>query len=312
MHNDEPLFIEIRPPSKAPPKPDRIEVLTSTVDPKSCGPLLKDLSKLAIKDEALSHLKRVKRQQQLKGSPPKKKAKVDLEVLLGRHENEFSSLVENYNLQVQRKLVPGRPAESTQELEDFNAIWPTIFFHKNTEEHKEKELALSETEITQMVRGMELAVADGAVIINPESDSVMSRSQNEWLLQSQASNNPLCTPVLSAIQGVSRMERKAAMGHGMGSDDFRNGQYLCTGYDIYLRKEPDVFEAMALVHSRMRRVVFGVPNAEDGGVRGTGEASAVHCLPATNHRFRAFVCSPECIRNIVNQQSNEELKVDKG
>ena len=203
MHNDEPLFIEIRPPSKAPPKPDRIEVLTSTVDPKSCGPLLKDLSKLAIKDEALSHLKRVKRQQQLKGSPPKKKAKVDLEVLLGRHENEFSSLVENYNLQVQRKLVPGRPAESTQELEDFNAIWPTIFFHKNTEEHKEKELALSETEITQMVRGMELAVADGAVIINPESDSVVSRSQNEWLLQSQASNNPLCTPVLSAIHATN-------------------------------------------------------------------------------------------------------------
>jgi len=32
-----------------------------------------------------------------------------------------------------------------------------------------------------------------------------------------------------AIQGVSRRERTQAMGHGMDSDLFRNGQYLCTG-----------------------------------------------------------------------------------
>jgi Cytosine/adenosine deaminases len=61
-------------------------------------------------------------------------------------------------------------------------------------------------------------------------------------------------------------------------------------YDVYLTKEPSVFESMALVHSRVRQVVFGIENKEDGGLGGTGDMTAVHCLPGTNHRYRAFKC----------------------
>jgi tRNA-specific adenosine deaminase 3 len=298
--NDEALFIEIHPPTTVSTKPDRIEVATTTVDPKLCGPLLKELSKVAAgkKDEALAHLKRVKRKQyadQSDDGPPKKKAKIDLQVLLGRDEKEVARLVETYNLEPQRTLVPGRPAESKQELEGFNQIWPTIYFHKNTQEHRAQELMLSEDELNAMVRGMEHAVEDGAaVIVNPAADGVVvSKSQDELVHQGEASRvNPLCSPVLLAIQGVSRAERMAALCHGMDSDTFRTGQYLCTGFDIYLKREPDVFESMALVHSRIRRVVFGAPNAETGGIGGTGEASDVHSLPGTNHRYRAFVCAP--------------------
>jgi hypothetical protein len=39
-----------------------------------------------------------------------------------------------------------------------------------------------------------------------------------------ADDDPLCTPVLLAIQGVSRRERLAAAGCGMGSEEFRAGQ----------------------------------------------------------------------------------------
>ena len=74
----------------------------------------------------------------------------------------------------------------------------------------------------------------------------------------------------------------------MDSDSFKNGQYLCTGYDVYLSKEPGVFESMALVHSRVRRVIFCMSNKDDGGLGGTGSAASVHELPGTNHRFRAF------------------------
>lgn len=299
MADDEALFIEIRPPTTVSLKPDRIEVVVASVDPKLCGPLLKELSTYS-KDEALAHLKRVKRRrqdpsQEGSSSPPKKKAKVDLEILLGRNEDEFAGLVKTHNLEPQRKLVPGRKAESKQELEDFNAIWPTIYFHKKTEEHKEQELKLSGEEIKIMVYGMEQATEDdgGAVIVNPKSGRVVSRSQDELVHQTEASRaNPLCSAALLAVQGVSRLEREAALGHGMSSEAFQTGQYLCTGYDIYLKREPDVFEAMALVHSRMRRVVFGSLNAETGGIGGTGESSDVHCLPGTNHRYRAFVCAP--------------------
>jgi tRNA(Arg) A34 adenosine deaminase TadA len=48
---------------------------------------------------------------------------------------------------------------------------------------------------------------------------------------------------------------------------------------------------MALVHSRIRRVVFGVPNTLDGGLGGTGMEMAVQSLP-TNHHYRTFCCAP--------------------
>lgn len=73
---------------------------------------------------------------------------------------------------------------------------------------------------------------------------------------------------------------------------------MASRYDVYLTKEPDVYEAMALVHSRVRRVVFGVPDTNMGGLGGAagrnasggGNASVpgIHYLPGTNHHYRAF------------------------
>lgn len=67
---------------------------------------------------------------------------------------------------------------------------------------------------------------------------------------------------------------------------------LLQRYDLYTTIEPGVFEAMALVHSRIRRVVFGISNCVDGGLGGTGMETAVHALP-TNHHYRVFCCAPD-------------------
>lgn len=59
-------------------------------------------------------------------------------------------------------------------------------------------------------------------------------------------------------------------------------------YDVYLTKEPSVYEAMALVHSRVRRVVFGIKDSGMGGLGGSSRSTGIHCLPGTNHHYRAF------------------------
>lgn len=60
-------------------------------------------------------------------------------------------------------------------------------------------------------------------------------------------------------------------------------------YDVYLTKEPNVYEAMALVHSRVQRVVFGVQDEEMGGLGGAVNSNTgIHSLPGTNHHYRAF------------------------
>ena len=175
----------------------------------------------------------------------------------------------------------------------------------------------------------ELSIS-GAVVINPQTGFVVSRASQERKLQgvnpdsditAHAENqtwesfpdyqNPLSTAPLLAIQGVSRIERQVALSTGMESNEFRGGQYLCTGYDVYLTKEPNVFEAMSLVHSRVRRVVFGIPDEGMGGLGGaksSSQDSGIHSLPGTNHHYRAFrlnlnACTDGCSFDDVTRKS---------
>jgi predicted RNA-binding Zn-ribbon protein involved in translation (DUF1610 family) len=180
-----------------------------------------------------------------------------LEVLMGlaEHEHRWSFLEKKYSLQLEKRWLPGRPAESQQEREEFNKEWPTIYFHKQSVEHQQHELELSLTEIKAMQEGMQHAIEDatrarefcqsqentvatrvsGAVIMCPTSGRVVTRANEERKMQQSDAGvpdvrNPLCTSTLLAIQGVSRKERAAAVGHGMDSVAFQKGQYLCTGY----------------------------------------------------------------------------------
>jgi hypothetical protein len=291
LANNSKCFIEIRPlPSKA-KVPDRIEVYISRVQPQQCSALLKDLQQhFGSKEDVLSHLKHVRRSCTVPPAddgtppPPVKKSNtgnnnspaVVLEVLLGlviEHEHRWSFLEKKYSLHLEKRWLPGRPAESEEEREEFNKEWPTIYFHKKSLQHQQQELELTDAEIAAMREGMQHAIDDairarescrpsssvssirrvsGAVIACPTSGCVVARANDERRMQQQSNtagmpnvrnnnNNPLCTSTLLAIQGVSRKERASAVGHGMNSDAFQKGQYLCTGYVSFFNALCDSF-----------------------------------------------------------------------
>ena len=87
--------------------------------------------------------------------------------------------------------------------------------------------------------------------------------------------------------GAKRAREKQEKGLGEKLTALHGRPYLCTGYDAYCAREPCVMCAMALVHSRVRRVVYGVPNAKAGALGG-GPAAPLHGQRTLNHHYDVF------------------------
>lgn len=61
--------------------------------------------------------------------------------------------------------------------------------------------------------------------------------------------------------------------------------YICTGFDVYLSHEPCMMCAMALLHSRVRRIFYVCPRLQFGAL---GSLTKLHTLPGINHRYEVF------------------------
>ncbi|HEX7086390.1 MAG TPA: tRNA adenosine(34) deaminase TadA [Vicinamibacterales bacterium] len=71
------------------------------------------------------------------------------------------------------------------------------------------------------------------------------------------------------------------------------GNYRLTGAELYVTVEPCLMCVGALVHARVRRVVFGAREPKTGALVSTVEALSI---PTLNHRFAVTegVLEPEC------------------
>ncbi|XP_053962058.1 probable inactive tRNA-specific adenosine deaminase-like protein 3 [Anastrepha ludens] len=68
------------------------------------------------------------------------------------------------------------------------------------------------------------------------------------------------------------------------------GPYLCTGYEMFLSQEPCLMCAMALVHSRVRRVYFQ-KRSKNGALV---SRLKLHSVKELNHHYEVFECKEIC------------------
>lgn len=73
------------------------------------------------------------------------------------------------------------------------------------------------------------------------------------------------------------------------------GPYLCTGYWIFMLKEPCALCAMALLHSRVTRIFYGVQSENSGFL---GSKAILHSVPVLNHRYQVWrgILERECYK----------------
>ncbi|XP_069914634.1 probable inactive tRNA-specific adenosine deaminase-like protein 3 [Oryctolagus cuniculus] len=219
--------------------------------------------------------------------------------------------------------VPARPPLTRGQFEEARAHWPTSF-HEDKQVtsalagqlFSARERAAMQSHMERAVRAARQAAARGlravgAVVVDPASGRVLATGHD-----CRCPASPLLHAVMVCVDLV-------AQGQGRGTYDFaahpacsfaaaaapvgvRAGTvrkldadedglpYVCTGYDLYVTREPCAMCAMALVHSRIQRVFYGAPSP-DGAL---GTRFRVHARPDLNHRFQVFrgVLEDQCRR----------------
>eukprot|EP01084_Bolivina_argentea_P138103 243215_1 len=283
-----------------PESDDEAEILTVTVlgamvKKKLASQVMIYLSDvLPLERCGLGHLKRVR--QTVMGS------KDELDVLIGPiHDVKAMmnaarvDLMERFELVPFSCAVPAKNPRSTKRGRMAGKLWPVALGRAMSADAHRASLTITDEDESCMLRLLNDAVVDGcgmsmsgtmyccsgAIIVDPTEKSaneIVASASEERKKHGTASffpNNPLLHPVMLCIEGIARKQRE--------SQQQPPTQYLCTGFDAYVTHEPCVMCSMALVHSRVRRVVYG-KQQESGGL---GSATALNALPL-NHHFRVF------------------------
>ncbi|SOV16184.1 cytidine deaminase, putative [Plasmodium gaboni] len=73
--------------------------------------------------------------------------------------------------------------------------------------------------------------------------------------------------------------------HNILLDNISNDQYLCTNFYAFLSHEPCYMCAMALLHSRIKCVIFDKQNINNGALM---SQEKLHCIKSLNHHFKVF------------------------
>ncbi|KAM3821250.1 putative inactive tRNA-specific adenosine deaminase-like protein 3 [Vipera latastei] len=212
--------------------------------------------------------------------------------------------------------VPACAPLTRPQYEEAVSHWPVSFHENKRISQALKGCLFSPLERNRMQSYMELAIQAaqqgarqgmepiGAAVVDPATGRVLAVGHD-----CREGSNPLLHAAMVCIDLV-------AHSHGGGAYGFRDYPactflradntsqtpppledglpYICTGYDIYLTREPCLMCAMALVHSRIQRVFYGAPSPQ--GALGT--THHIHSRKDLNHRYEVFrgILEDQCKR----------------
>lgn len=195
---------------------------------------------------------------------------------------------------LQYVYVPKHAPQSRAQFYAWKDVWPlasSVYNPSTPPVH-----ALADAELRLMWLHMAEAVAEarlspllggavGAVLVNPETNEIVARACDRSRVVDPVTGAVRASPTAPLQHAV--MALLAVWGRACCAvrDAGRAPHYLCRGFDLYVTLEPCVMCAMALLHSRVRRVVFGARNPAFGGL---GSRVRVHQQPALNHRYSVY------------------------
>lgn len=295
--------------------PILIDVYVDTVcDTKKISHVIIELnSKLPLLE--LTHLKRMKNKEIIL-CPTSTNPREIMKLLT---EKKFDTTLLHNDIHVVK--VAKFPPKTRKQFEKMNKLWPCNFHPDKYIEKLSSNMLFTPIDLEKHTQYMHVAIDTakyakrhiGAVVVDPKIDSVVA------IGFSQTNEGPCRHAAMVVVDNVAKTQKGGAweskpnqpsktsgipemfLKHlqqkysnvSFGAQEYRlkdqlleptDGPYLCTGYYVYLTREPCVMCAMALIHSRVKRVFFGVKSA-NGALE---TLCKIHTIKDLNHHYEVF------------------------
>lgn len=295
-----------------------IEVFVGTIEnPKTTSKVVLDLNTMfPIPD--LIHLKRVKGRDVIVFPTSSEICESDVAKIL-TSKGFDAALLRNA---VKKVKVAKIPPKVRKQYDAVRQLWPCNFHPNKYLERLTTNTLFSCAEIEQHKTYMEIAIEaaefstsgnrTGVVIVDPSVNRIVAIGCDN------TKENRTMHAVMMAVDNVAKTQDggawiggnematgedfdlrgmpknlyevlrvkfpKVQFGVERGGNDKSDGPYLCTGYFVYATREPCIMCAMALIHSRAKRVFYGAV----GNSGGLGSLCKIHTVKDLNHHYEVF------------------------
>jgi tRNA-specific adenosine deaminase 3 len=259
----------------------------------------------------LQHVKRVrKHEDNLQILLTVNKENTTLKDILQRYKTDLTN--------IQDVLVPQSKPITRKQYDNSCKYWPVNFHEDKNLERKLHGQAFNQDQLANISFFMQMATEEarlgsergehpvGVVICDPISNSVVARAHPLQATHPLKHAVMVCIDRVAASQGGGAWEKATPTESETSEPNPKRSkvpkQYLCTGYDAYITMEPCTMCSMALLHSRIQRVFYGVPDPLAGGL---GSKFLIHCQKGLNHHFEVYshVEYAKC-QNVTSSEKN--------